>query len=215
MGSPAGHARGRKRDADATRAALLEAARELFGRHGYDAVTLRDIGERAGADGSLVARYFGSKAALYRSAVAEESREVAASPEPAELAAFTAYALGRADQRGAPGPLVQALLSQGNAPEVRAAAAEEMRARLVAPLAARLAAEGADDPGARAEVLVSCLVGVIAMRSSGLFDDLAALSPETVGAMLESAARAQASATSPVPAPDGTGTSGDGQGASG
>ncbi|MEY6563507.1 helix-turn-helix domain-containing protein, partial [Streptomyces sp. PGLac3x] len=114
MGAPSGPSRGRKRDADATRAALLEAARELFGRHGYEAVTLRDIGERAGADGSLVARYFGSKAALYRSAVAEESREVAASPEPADLASFTAYALERADLRGAPGPLVQALLSQGH-----------------------------------------------------------------------------------------------------
>ncbi|MER6054265.1 TetR/AcrR family transcriptional regulator [Streptomyces albidoflavus] len=195
MGVPSGPSRGRKRDADATRAALLEAARELFGRHGYEAVTLREIGERAGADGSLVARYFGSKAALYRSAVAEESREVAASPEPADLASFTAYALDRADRRGAPGPLVQALLSQGHAPEARASAAEEMRARLVAPLAARLAEEGAEDPKARAEVLVSCLAGVIALRSSGLLPHLATLSPETIGAMLESAALTQAAKT--------------------
>ncbi|WP_030696916.1 TetR/AcrR family transcriptional regulator [Streptomyces albidoflavus] len=181
MAAPSGPSRGRKRDADATRAALLEAARELFGRHGYEAVTLRDIGERAGADGSLVARYFGSKAAPYRSAVTEESREGAASPEPADLASFTAYALDRADRRGAP--------------EARASAAEEMRARLVAPLAARLAGEGAEDPDARAEVLVSCLAGVIALRSSGLFPHLATLSPETIGAMLESAALAQAPET--------------------
>ncbi|GHB73879.1 hypothetical protein GCM10010377_75380 [Streptomyces viridiviolaceus] len=193
MGSGSERPRSRKRDSDATRAALLDAARDLFGRHGYEAVTLRDIGERAGADGSLVARYFGGKAALYRSAVAEDSREVTVSPDTVDLAAFTAYALGRADRRGAPGPLVQALLSQGNAPEVRASAADEMRTRLVAPLAARLAADGAEDPVARAEVLISCLVGVIALRSSGLFDGLSALSPEAIGAMLESAAQAQAS----------------------
>ncbi|MGN0117686.1 MAG: TetR family transcriptional regulator, partial [Streptomyces albidoflavus] len=41
LAAPSGPSRGRKRDADATRAALLEAARELFGRHGYEAVTLR------------------------------------------------------------------------------------------------------------------------------------------------------------------------------
>ncbi|KIX79901.1 TetR family transcriptional regulator, partial [Streptomyces sp. MBRL 601] len=77
-------------------------------------------------------------------------------------------------------------------PEARASAAEEIRARLVAPLATRLAEEGAGDPDARAEVLVSCLAGVIALRSSGLFPHLAALSPETIGAMLESAGLAQA-----------------------
>ncbi|MFG2205645.1 TetR/AcrR family transcriptional regulator [Streptomyces sp. NPDC048638] len=205
MGPRTEHARGRKRDSDATRAALLDAARDLFGRHGYNTVTLRDIGERAGADGSLVARYFGNKAALYQSAVAEDSREVTVSPEPFDLGAFTAHALRRADERGAPGPLVQAVLSQGTAPEVRASAADELRTRLISPLATRLAAEGADDPVARAEVLISCLVGVIALRSSGQFDGLSAMSPEAIGTILESAAQAPTSTTPPVsPANDST-----------
>ncbi|WP_122614706.1 TetR/AcrR family transcriptional regulator [Streptomyces sp. Tu 4128] len=181
---------GRKRDSEATRAALLEAARDLFGRHGYDAVTLREIGERAGADGSLVARYFGNKAALYRSAMAEESREVNASPETSDLAAFTAYAVRRVDGRGAPGPIVQALFSHGNTPEVRASAAQEVRAKLVAPLAARLADEGAADPVAKAEVLIACVVGVLALRPTGLFDGLSAISPEEVGTILDSAIQA-------------------------
>ncbi|MER5805767.1 TetR/AcrR family transcriptional regulator [Streptomyces mirabilis] len=187
MGSGTERARGRKRDSDASRAALLGAARDLFGRRGYDAVTLRDIGERAGVDASLVARYFGNKATLYRSAVDEDSREVIVSPETFDLGTFTATALHRADHRGAPGPLVQALLSQSNTPEVRAAAAAEMRARMISPLANRLASEGTEDPVGRAEVLISCLVGVIALRSSGLFDGLSAMSPEVVGAILETA----------------------------
>ncbi|WP_406143725.1 TetR/AcrR family transcriptional regulator [Streptomyces sp. NBC_01012] len=190
MGSETDRPRGRKRDSDATRAALLDAARDLFGRHGYEAVTLRDIGERAGVDASLIARYFGGKVAVYRSAVAEDTREVSASAQTLDLGSFTAYALRRADRRGAPGPLVQALLSQSSAPEVRASAADEMRTRLISPLASRLAAEGADDPEARAEALISCLVGVIAMRSSGLFDGLSAMPPETIGAILEAAVQA-------------------------
>jgi AcrR family transcriptional regulator len=168
---------------------LLAAARDLFGRREYDAVTLRDIGELAGVDASLIARYFGNKAALYRSAVDEDSREVTVSPEAFDLGTFTATALQRVDRRGAPGPLVQALLSQSNNPEVRAAAADEMRARMISPLADRLAAEGAQDPVGRAEALISCLVGVIALRSSGLFDSLSAMSPEAVGAILETAAQ--------------------------
>lgn len=203
MGSGTERTRGRKRDSDASRAALLGAARDLFGRRGYDAVTLRDIGERAGVDASLIARYFGNKSALYRSAVDEDSREVIVSPEPFDLGTFTATALHRADRRGAPGPLVQALLSQSNTPEVRAAAADEMRVRLISPLADRLAAEGAGDPVGQAEALISCLVGVIALRSSGLFDGLSAMSPEAVGAILSTAAqsaheRAPQASDSPV-----------------
>ncbi|MEV6126471.1 TetR family transcriptional regulator [Streptomyces violaceusniger] len=192
MSSGTDRSRGKKRDSDATRAALLTAARDLFGRHGYEAVTLKDIGERAGVDASLIARYFGNKAAVYRSAVAEDSREVSAPAETLDLGAFTAYALHRADRRGAPGPLVQALLSRSSAQEVRASAADEMRTRLISPLANRLAAEGADDPVGRAEVLISCLIGVIALRSSNLFDGLSAMSPEAIGVILEAAVQAHA-----------------------
>ena len=64
MDSKTERTRGRRRDSDATRAALLGAARDLFARHGFDAVTVRDRGEHAGVDASLIARYFGSKAAL-------------------------------------------------------------------------------------------------------------------------------------------------------
>ncbi|WP_446045655.1 TetR/AcrR family transcriptional regulator [Streptomyces olivaceus] len=208
MDSGAVPPRGRKRDSDATRASLLAAARDLFGRHGYEAVTLRDIGERAGVDASLIARYFGNKASLYRSAVAEDSREVSASAQTLELGSFTASALRRADRRGAPGPLVQALLAQSSAPEVRASAADELRARLVSPLVGRLASEGSDDPEGRAEVLISCLVGIIALRSSGLFRALSAVPPETIGAILEAAAEADVRDTPHDTDPEVSGTHG-------
>ena len=63
----------RRRDAAATRRALLEAARELFGTRGFEATTLREIGERAGADPALFARYFGSKGQLFSEAMAADT----------------------------------------------------------------------------------------------------------------------------------------------
>lgn len=60
----------RKRNATATRAALLAAATQHFSRDGYDSVTLREIAADAGVDVALVSRYFGGKDELF-SAVLE------------------------------------------------------------------------------------------------------------------------------------------------
>lgn len=59
----------RKRDAEATRAAILEAAKTQFALLGYDCTVLRDIAREAGADVALVKRYFGGKEALFLEAL--------------------------------------------------------------------------------------------------------------------------------------------------
>src|SRR5471032_1885037 len=59
----------RKRDADATRAAILEAAKVHFARSGYDGAFLRDIAAEAGADAALINRYFGGKDGLFAAAL--------------------------------------------------------------------------------------------------------------------------------------------------
>ena len=59
----------RKRNAEATRAAILEAARTQFGRSGYDLTSLRDIAAEARADVALIKRYFGGKEALFTEAL--------------------------------------------------------------------------------------------------------------------------------------------------
>lgn len=56
---------GRSRNAEATRAAILEAARRRFSRESYDNVGIRDIAADAGVDAALVPRYFGSKEDLF------------------------------------------------------------------------------------------------------------------------------------------------------
>ena len=56
----------KKRNPIATRAAILDAARDRFLRESYDSVGLRDIAARAGVDVALIGRYFGGKEGLFR-----------------------------------------------------------------------------------------------------------------------------------------------------
>ena len=59
------HVAPRPRNAEATRAAILVAARERFARDSYDDVGMRDIARDVGVDAALVSRYFGSKEDLF------------------------------------------------------------------------------------------------------------------------------------------------------
>src|SRR5919107_1746006 len=65
----------RLRDAAASRRALLEAAGELFHARGYEGATTREIGDRAGVDPALIARYFGGKEGLYLAVLSDEHVE--------------------------------------------------------------------------------------------------------------------------------------------
>ncbi|MFE6850963.1 TetR family transcriptional regulator [Streptomyces sp. NPDC057674] len=56
------------RRSDATRAAILEAARERFASDGYDRATIRAIARDAGIDPSMVMRYYGNKEGLFAAA---------------------------------------------------------------------------------------------------------------------------------------------------
>lgn len=59
----------RPRNAEATRSAILDAARERFARESYDDVGLRDIAGHVGVDAALVSRYFGSKEELFETVI--------------------------------------------------------------------------------------------------------------------------------------------------
>ncbi|WP_258903582.1 TetR/AcrR family transcriptional regulator [Actinokineospora sp. UTMC 2448] len=51
----------RRRDAEATKAALLKAAAELFTERGFDRTSVREVAAVVGVDQALVFRYFGTK----------------------------------------------------------------------------------------------------------------------------------------------------------
>lgn len=56
----------RQRDAGRSRAAILDAAETLFAEHGFEAVTLAQIGAAAGVSRGTPGYFFGTKEALYR-----------------------------------------------------------------------------------------------------------------------------------------------------
>jgi AcrR family transcriptional regulator len=61
----------RRRNAAATRAAILASARKAFARAGYDGVGVREIASGAGVTAMLVNRYFGSKERLFAEVTAQ------------------------------------------------------------------------------------------------------------------------------------------------
>jgi AcrR family transcriptional regulator len=73
----------RPRRSDATRAAILTAARERFAADGYERATIRAIAETAGIDPAMVMRYYGSKEKLFATAADFDLRL----PDPASLPA--------------------------------------------------------------------------------------------------------------------------------
>jgi AcrR family transcriptional regulator len=137
----------RRRDAAATREAILAAAVAAFAERGYRAVTVREVARAAGVDPALVVRYFGSKAGLF----AEGVGAIGASGIAEALAG---PAVGLADRladhlAGKEGTdsLAMLVLSVSD-PDGRALLSQLAADHLEGPVAAALAAAGV--PGAEA-----------------------------------------------------------------
>jgi AcrR family transcriptional regulator len=73
-----------ERDADRTREAILVAAERVFAASGYDATTMKAIGDAAGLSRSTAAYFFGNKSDLYDAVLARVI-------ERARIAMLTAY----------------------------------------------------------------------------------------------------------------------------
>jgi AcrR family transcriptional regulator len=161
----------RRRDATASRDRLLDAARELFADRGFDRTTARDIGERAGVDPAMIARYFGGKAQLFIATLhAQDGPHPPADLlDPDRLAAL----LDRIGRHG-PGPVFQAAIRPYGDPEAQDAARTELEHRIVAPLTRRLREDGDPQPHLRAELLIAAFIGVVLARRAGTFEHLAA-----------------------------------------
>ena len=64
-----GRVKATRRPRGEPRRLLLESARDLFSKQGYNATSTREIAEHAGVSETLMFRYFGSKAGLFREAL--------------------------------------------------------------------------------------------------------------------------------------------------
>jgi len=190
----------RRGGAEATRAAMLEAARALFTRDGYDHAGVRDVAAIVGVDAALVIRYFGSKEKLFAEAVAQGF-------DPGGYLEGERSGLGERLARsvlqkekgdgGGYDPLLALLRS---APNERAAALlrEGLDEQFVHPLARWLGGERASE---RAGLIAANLFGLAFMRAvvrsaplaTGEVEDLVAL----VAPVLQSYVDGKPSQTTP------------------
>jgi len=182
----------RKRNAGATRAAILASARKVFARSGYDGAGVREIAAGAGVTAMLVNRYFGSKEKLFAEVCADTMRapvilseETLASPDFAK--AF-ADALVRVTAPGATpldGFLI--LLHSASSPKAAEIGREwisrghqsTLEARIEGPLAVE-----------RAAVALALVAGLQVMRQMMKIGALADAAPEDLELILGPVVRA-------------------------
>jgi AcrR family transcriptional regulator len=150
----------RRRDATATRTRLLQAARELFLRHGYSAVGLREVAAQAGVDVTLVRRYFGSKQQLFMQAtnVSDNVDEIRNASDDALGRQLIARVL--AARRDIDAPLFALLRSSGD-PAVVARLNSQLEAGLTRNLTKRITA---DHRRIRADMVTALLLGIGVQR---------------------------------------------------
>ena len=171
----------RRRNSADSRDRLLVAAGELFAERGYERTTVREVGQRAGVDPALIARYFGSKAELYLAALRKDYQPAGGEPVDLTDPAAIAGLLDRVGQRGATPTLYAAVRPHEDA-ELQAAAMDVLQRRIVEPALARAGA--LEQAGLRSEIVAAALAGIVLSRTSGAFANLSAAHSEEVGRLV-------------------------------
>jgi AcrR family transcriptional regulator len=161
-----------------TREALVRVAAELLEEGGIEAVTLREVGRRAGVSRAAPYRHFDSKEGLLAAVCAEDLRTLRAALEQAAAKARTPHGalermldvfLGSARERPHRYGLLFSSVFRGRDDPELAEAAEECLAVFVAAAAAVLPA---DDPRRRdprrvAALMIATAHGVADLERSG------------------------------------------------
>jgi AcrR family transcriptional regulator len=174
---------GRRAGDSTSRDEILAAARACFAEHGYAATSLRQIARNAGVDPALVHYFFGSKEALFASAM-----ELPYSP--AQI--FEPALADRLDGAGA--RIVRRLLEVWEDPAAQAGLLTLIRSAATHPHSANLlqefitrelrpriaAAVGTPDADLRATLVGSALVGVAFERFVLRLEPLASADRDTV-----------------------------------
>ena len=153
----------RRRDAGATRAAILEAARNAFAASGYDRTSLRDIAALAGSDVALIPRYFGGKEGLFTEALKatiapDRLRDWDRRRFSRDVAEMMAGAADIADPRTR---TVQCLLQAATSPTTAPLLGRAVQERFLAPIRDWLGDEAGQE---RARVLAAIYIGFLVER---------------------------------------------------
>jgi len=154
---------GRKRDAEATRAAILEAAKRQFAILGYDSAGLREIAGEAGVDVALIKRYFGGKEPLFIEALkASFAPDRLRTWDRATFAQDVAERMAESAHAGEENTLgFQFLLRTATSPTTAPLLSIAIQERFLAPIREWL---GGPDADARARVLAAIYIGLLVER---------------------------------------------------
>lgn len=149
-----------RRDAEATKAAILRAARHLMARHAHADITLKVIADRAGVSAPLVLKYFGNKDALFARVMSFDTDGAALLDAPLEHLGhhMVRQVLVGQTERGAD-PVLRIIFAprQGDQGDIMRA---NFRTQVSDRLTLRLTGPDAD---LRAELAVGTLLGLGAM----------------------------------------------------
>ncbi|MET7860867.1 TetR family transcriptional regulator [Streptomyces sp. NPDC005318] len=152
---------GAPRRSDATKAAILEAARERFAADGYERATIRAIARDANIDPSMVMRYYGNKEGLFAAASVIDLRmpELGALPGKHIGAVLVTHFLDRWEQDDVLTGLIRVgVTNDAGAERIRAVFAEQ-----IGPIAAAVCPDPADAPR-RAALVTSQILGMALAR---------------------------------------------------
>jgi AcrR family transcriptional regulator len=135
---------GRRPGPTTTDAAILAAARALFGQRGYRATTLRAVAEAAGVNQALVRHFFGSKQQLFVAALRfpaeplNEVKAILAEAPRAELGRRLVLVFVRAWRDPETGPQLQAVFRAAATDEEGAGMARRMAEDMIIPTVSKM-----------------------------------------------------------------------------
>ena len=156
----------RRRDAAATRDAILSSAHDRFLKDSYESVGLRDIAGDAGVDVALVSRYFGGKEGLFREVLTHEKRPDTFS-EPRsieELPRFLAQLIeeDQDDDRARRMEMFIIMLRSASSPKAGEIIRELIHRDVLDPMAKLI---GGPEGEMRANMLLAVLMGISVLRT--------------------------------------------------
>jgi AcrR family transcriptional regulator len=146
-----------RRDAEATKAAILKAARHLLARHAHADITLKAVAERAGVSPPLILKYFGNKDTLFARVMSFESDADALLDAPLDQLGrhMVRHVLVSQSRQGAD-PLLRIVFAP-----LHGAQGDILRANFRTQVTERLTAcLTGPDAGLRAELAVAALLGL-------------------------------------------------------
>ncbi|HXU73506.1 MAG TPA: TetR family transcriptional regulator [Polyangia bacterium] len=173
-----------------SRGAILDAARQLFAKHGFVRTTTRAVAAKAGVDPAMVHYFFQNKAKLFAAAV-----EVPVSAD--ELRAVLQEAIHHRRRKERGGRIIRFMLDHVFTPRadaiaalIRAAVGDAgsvplLRSQIEKTVVAGAAsAIGGPDGRLRAELLGAIVVGLFIVRQIVRVEPLASATPEEVSALI-------------------------------